>query len=207
MAGMMSDQPDAGTGHFALLLAAGGSTRLGRPKQLLTRNGVPLMRRMAEAALATQPLQLHVVIGAQAAAMREALDGLPVRVLENVNWRSGLASSLQLAACNVPATSGRLLVLACDQPQLGADQLQQLLAAPVAESTVVATDYGADVGIPVVMPLSLLQQANRLQGDSGLKRLWQARSLHRIHLPELAWDVDTPADLQQAIANGWLDAD
>ena len=206
MAELNSEPPSANREHYALLLAAGGSTRLGRPKQLLTRNGVPLLRCMAEAALATQPKQLYVVVGANAAAMHDALAGLSLQMLENTAWNSGLASSLQLAARHIPSSTGRLLVLACDQPQLQSAQLWQLLTAPVTAATVVATDYGAGFGIPVVMPLSLLQQADRLHGDRGLKGLWQTLSVHRVRLPELALDIDTPADHQKAIANGWLDA-
>ena len=207
MAELKTVAPATAAGHIALLLAAGGSTRLGQPKQLLTRNGMPLVRCMAEAALATMPTQLFVIVGAEAAAVRNALTGLPLSVLENTAWASGLASSLQLAARSLPTGAGRLLVLACDQPQLHAMQLQHLLAAPVAATTVVATDYGTGIGIPVLMPIELLQRANHLHGDSGLKTLWQSLPVHSISMPELALDIDTPADRQMAIAKGWLDAD
>ncbi|MFZ5842021.1 MAG: nucleotidyltransferase family protein [Pseudomonadota bacterium] len=206
MAGLKAVSPANAAGHVALLLAAGGSTRLGRPKQLLTRNGVPLVRCMAEAALATMPENLFVVVGAEATRMHEALATLPVTFIVNERWQQGLASSLQAAAPLLSQQALPVLVLGCDQPALTVAHLQKLLAQPRPTDGVRVTDYGAAVGLPALVPAALFQQAGQLRADQGLKALWQQRAPHKVLAPELAFDLDTEADVVNARARGWLDA-
>lgn len=197
------------TGHAVVLLAAGGSRRLGQPKQLLIRAGIPLIRWLAECALTTRPERMLAVVGRDRTAIAEALAGLPLTLVNNADWSSGLASSLQMAAAALADWPGAVLLLACDQPQLQAEHLQRLLQAHrVGPGAVTVTDYGDGhgAGIPVLVPASVLAAATALQGDIGLKRLWQSQSLNRVLAPELAVDLDTPADVARAVAAGWLDA-
>lgn len=206
MAELKTVAPANAAGHVALLLAAGGSTRLGRPKQLLTRNGMPLVRCMAANALATMPEKLFVVVGAEAARMREALATLPVNFIVNECWRKGLASSLQAAAALLSQQALPVLVLGCDQPALTVAHLQKLLSHPRPTDGVTVTDYGDAVGLPALVPAALFQQAGQLPADQGLKALWQQRASQKMLAPELEFDLDTEADVVSARARGWLDA-
>lgn len=206
MAGLKTAPSANADAHVALLLAAGGSTRLGRPKQLLTRNGVPLVRCMAEAALATRPEKLFVVVGAEAASVRIALATLPVHVIVNERWQDGLASSLQTAAPLLSQQALPVLVLGCDQPALTVTHLQKLLARPRPTDGVTVTDYGEALGVPALVPAALFQQAGQLRANQGLKTLWQSRAMQKMFAPELAFDLDTEADVVSARLHGWLDA-
>ena len=194
-------------GHAVLLLAAGGSRRLGQPKQLLRQDGEPLVRRIAKQALTTSPAAFVVVTGAHDDSVRAALADLPLRTVYNADWATGLASSLQCGAQALADQPGPVLILSCDQIRLRGEHLQCLLQAAQAQpESIVVTDYGSGQGIPVLLPISLLQRAKSLHGDVGLKALWQQREPLTMAAPELAFDLDTPADLAQAVVAGWLDA-
>ena len=84
--------------HVAVVLAAGGSRRLGQPKQLLKRDGETLVHRAVRLALETKPQRVLLVVGGHAQAMRDAVADLDVEVVMNTGWEEGLASSVRVAA-------------------------------------------------------------------------------------------------------------
>ena len=193
--------------HVAVLLAAGGSTRLGQPKQLLRRDGETLLRRSARLLDQTRPLQLIVVLGAEHERMRASLAGLACRVVINADWRQGLAGSLDAAAPLVPEDASALVAV-CDQPALALAQLHALLeGARVAASRCAATDTGAALGVPAVVPGAWFGEPLSSAGHGFGRRLRALApgALFRLPAPTLALDIDTPQDLRQAIAAGWLD--
>lgn len=191
-----------------MVLAAGGSTRLGQPKQLLRRDGETLVSRACRLADATAPRRVLVVLGAGAEANDAALDGVGAERLDNHQWRDGLSSSLKRAVVALRPGDQRLLILGCDQPALESPHLLRLLdAARVAPGRCAATAYGEDFGMPAVVPVELLQQAV-LKGDSGLRGAFAQLGAEQVTIvpaPELALDLDTPADLAQARALGLID--
>jgi molybdenum cofactor cytidylyltransferase len=195
--------------HVAIVLAAGGSRRLGRAKQLLTRDGETLVHRVVRLAAATRPLRLLLVTGAYADQVREAIAGLEVETVFNEDWSVGLASSLRVVASALEACDAPCLILGCDQPALGQDHLQRLLegaASSVARCS--ATSHGNAPGIPAVVTATLLKEARDLEGDRGLRtslRHLPAEALHLLEAPELQFDLDTPADVEKAIIGGLLD--
>ncbi|HET6782209.1 MAG TPA: nucleotidyltransferase family protein [Pseudoxanthomonas sp.] len=201
----MNQKPDA---HIALVLAAGGSRRLGVPKQLLKRGGETLVRRAVRLASATQPQRLLLVIGAHGDEMREAVADLRVEILVNDDWREGLASSLRAAVGTLDG-SASALILGCDQPALEQRHLQRLLAGAAASvSGCAATLHGAAPGIPAVVSAAVLREAHELHGDSGLRGSLQrlaSGSLYLLEAAELEFDLDTPADVKKAVADGLLD--
>lgn len=207
MAASMS--PSSNPGHAAVILAAGGSRRLGQAKQLLPVDGRPLLARIIEQVAATAPAQLIVVLGADADRMRDALPDIArssLQVLDNPDWQEGLASSLRLAAQTLAHWTGSTLIVGCDQPQLAVAHLQVLLARQQTEpSRDIATRYADVVGIPALVTAATLVQARDLSGDQGLRGMLRGAAL-AMDAPELAFDIDTPADLATAIARGWIDA-
>ncbi|MCI4568214.1 nucleotidyltransferase family protein [Lysobacter sp. CFH 32150] len=201
----MSEMP-----HAAVVLAAGGSRRLGMPKQLLTRDGETLLHRAVRLAAMTHPQRLVVVLGAERDAFTTAAVGVEGEVLFNLEWEQGLSSSLRCAARALQGFGGRILLLGCDQPALEPAHLSQLLdgAASVAFGCA-ATVHGTHLGQPAVIPNAMLQSAPSLEGDTGfgyrLSGLPES-AIWCLFAPELQLDVDTPADVELAVERGVLDA-
>lgn len=207
------------TAHAAVVLAAGGSRRLGWPKQLLTRQGETLVHRAVRLALETAPSRLIVVTGAHATGVESAIADLPgVECLHNPLWNEGMAGSLRRAALRLldeadahgdvdGARVHRVLILACDQPALESHHLRVLLAGAAGSANAcAATVHGERLGIPAVVTPALLAQSRNLGGDRGLGvRLTASAGTRRLHAPELALDIDTTQDVVQAVRSGWLD--
>jgi molybdenum cofactor cytidylyltransferase len=193
--------------HVAVVLAAGGSTRLGAPKQLLRRDGETLLHRTVRLVAATRPARVIVVLGAHHEQFATELTDLAHTHVVNADWHSGLAGSLRAAASHVPADHTALIV-ACDQPALEERHLRALLTGSHASASGSgATDLGGVMGIPAVVPGAWFQELGG-SGDRGFRdrlRGFPAGVVFRLHAPELARDIDTPADLHEAIASGLLD--
>ncbi len=197
------------TAHAAVVLAAGGSTRLGRPKQLLTRDGETLVHRAARLALESGAARVLVIVGAHADEVCTAVAALPVECIANPAWSSGMAGSLRLAAEALAAHAGATLLLVCDQPALEVAHLHALReAAQRVPSGSAATRFGERLGIPAWVCAPLLQKASTLKdGDRGLRDVLNAASVEiaACDAPALAHDVDTPDDVAAAVVQGWLD--
>lgn len=194
--------------HAAVVLAAGGSTRLGQPKQLLTRDGEALVHRAARLALASGASRVLVIVGAHAKEVRAALGDLPVECLVNTAWQAGMAGSVRLAAEALTRNEGATLLMACDQPALELPHLQALQsAAQHSVAGTAATRFGDRIGIPALVSPAMLRQAWALDGDRGLRDVLNAAGadVAACEAPELAHDIDTPDDIVAAIAKGWLD--
>lgn len=183
--------------HAAIVLAAGASRRLGTPKQLLNVDGETLLHRAARLALATAPAQTLVVLGAEAAAMREAVADLDVRSVVCDDWQRGQSASLQAGVSALEDGIEGVLVLLCDQVGLDAAHANTLLQAwHDAPTRAVASAYADVIGVPAVLPRAWFADVLRLQGDRGARELLRRREAEvvKIAAPALARDVDTPRD-------------
>jgi CTP:molybdopterin cytidylyltransferase MocA len=195
----VSDAPRVG----AVVLAAGASTRLGHPKQLLAHDGVPLVRRAAEAARDAGARPVLVVLGAGAAAIQPALDALPgVQVHVHADWADGLASSLGAGLRALDDATGDdpcdgVLVTLADQPLVDAIALRRLLDAFGAGARVVAARYADALGAPAVFGREHLPALRALAGDHGAGRWLRAHRdlVTAVPMAAAALDVDTPADV------------
>lgn len=183
--------------HGAVLLAAGGSTRLGTAKQLICIDGEPLVRRAARMALASSPLELVVVRGAES-AIDAALADLPLRIVDCANWREGMAAALRTGVSSLNPGCAGALVLLCDQPDLDAAHLERLLAAWRARPlAAVATRYAGVRGVPALLPRAWFEAIAQLAGDVGARRLLRSADADVIEVdaPALERDLDGPGDL------------
>lgn len=194
--------------HAAVVLAAGGSTRLGRPKQLLRRDGETLLHRMVRLAAGTAPSVLAVVLPEASGPIADAVADLDCVHVLNPDAQRGMGSSLLVAAPSMQA-SARVLVVACDQPALEAAHLQALLdSASQSRSGCAATLLLGTLGVPAVVPGAWFADLADGQGDSGFRA--RLRALERgtvgvLHAPALALDIDTPDDLRAAHELGLID--
>jgi molybdenum cofactor cytidylyltransferase len=185
-----------------VLLAAGASRRLGRPKQLVQLGGRSLVRRAAEAALGAGCAPLFAVVGAHAAEVLRELAPLAAVPVRNADWQEGIASSIRAgvaaAGAAVPACDGALLLLV-DQPRVDADLLRRLLARfeEGGGARVVASAYGGGRGVPAVFPRASFPALAALRGDRGAKPLLEAQRAEVLEVlfPGGELDLDEPADL------------
>ena len=178
----------------ALILAAGASSRLGRPKQLLVWGGEPLVRRAAHAALDAGAHEVVVVLGAHADRVRPALTGLDVRFAENAQWQEGIGGSIACGArACVPGTP--ILVMLSDQPAVEAPLLRQLVGEARSGAITVACRYEDTVGVPAFFSAPEdLAALSALSGDLGAKPLLRGAKVRRIETDLPAHDIDVEAD-------------
>jgi molybdenum cofactor cytidylyltransferase len=189
----------AGVG--AVILAAGASTRMGVPKQMLQFGDETMLRRAASVALKAGCRPVVVVTGAEAAASRKALHGLDVREAENAQWESGISSSVRagieaLVTAN-PRTAAVVLML-CDQPFVTREIIAQLVAAHLETGrSIVASGYGGSYGVPALFDKIHFAELTRLEGDAGAKQVIQKHfpEVYLLPFPEGEIDIDTPEDL------------
>jgi molybdenum cofactor cytidylyltransferase len=191
-------------GHDAVILAAGGSLRLGRPKQLLTVAGETLIGRTSRIVASTHPGKTVAILGAHAERMCGQLGG--ALAVFNPDWATGMASSLRVAADALAGRTYPVLVVVVDQLALDEAHLWQLLAAHDGSRDTV-TAYGDTLGVPAVLRASTLRRAMALTGDTGFRALWHDEVPHAVHAEAFADDLDTEADVARAIAAGRLDTD
>jgi molybdenum cofactor cytidylyltransferase len=184
------------------LLAAGGSRRLGQPKQFVRHGVRTLLQRAVAAARGALPAApLIVVVGADGARVRSVLARASrrLRVVTNPRWRAGMATSLQAGVAAVPPTARAVLVLVVDQPRVGAAALARLVRAWRRRPGVpAAARYDGRVGVPAVLPRRHWHRLRALQGDEGARGLLRGSGkLTLVDLPEASFDVDTLADVEK----------
>lgn len=175
----------------AVILAAGASTRLGQPKQLIEIHGETLLERVARAAENAGCWPVVVVLGAQARAVLARCSLGSVAVLVNPWWQEGMASSLRLGVAAVSSWNG-VVLMTCDQPTVTAEHIQALAAS----GEVSASAYAGRRGVPAYFPAASFPSLLQLTGDSGARDL--LRQARTIDLPGGELDIDTPADLIRA---------
>ncbi|MET0256613.1 MAG: NTP transferase domain-containing protein [Luteibacter sp.] len=188
--------------HDAVILAAGGSRRLGRPKQLLTADGETLLARASRLVAGTRPGKTVAVVGAFAERMCGHLNGA-VAVF-NPEWASGMASSLHLAADALAGRHDPVLVVIVDQLALDEAHLRRLLAAHDGSRDTV-TAYADAMGVPAVLRAATLARATTLDGDVGFRALWADETPLVLRADAFAVDLDTEDDVARAVAAGQLD--
>lgn len=180
------------------VLAAGASSRLGRPKQLVLVDGVPLIRLVARAAARSRCARVAIVLGANAANVAPALEGLDVERVDNPEWAEGMAASVRAAA----AWAGRhaldaLLLAVADQPRLSSRHLDALIAASRDGERPAASAYGGQLGVPALFPQRWYARLALVRGDTGARQLLRASGelVVAVEWPAGALDVDRPEDL------------
>lgn len=177
-----------------VLLAAGGSSRMGASKQLLHFDGVSLVRRAAETALGTECDPVVVVVGAEADRVRQELSGLNVWIVENAHWQEGMGSSIRVGMAALAQTEVEAaLITVCDQPLVTTADLSRLVSVSRTHGGALVGPYDEQSGAPALFPRQWFPILQQLRGDQGPRHLLMSNaSLVRwVSLDAAAVDIDT----------------
>ena len=199
------------TGIGAVVLAAGASTRIGIPKQLLQFRGQTFLRRAASVALEAGCRPVVVVTGANAAACRESLRGFDVLEAENQRWESGMSSSVRVGVEALVTPNPRIaavVLMLCDQPFVTRDVIVGLVKAHYETGcSIVALRFGGSYGVPALFGKAHFAELATLEGAAGAKQVIQ-KHLEKVQLlpfPEGEIDVDTPDDFARLQSTHYSD--
>ena len=179
----------------AVVLAAGASTRLGGPKQLVMLGGETLLERAVRVAHEAGCVPVVVVLGAAAELVAARCDLGSAVVVVNEAWEEGMASSIQTGLRAVRVGIGGadgVVLMTCDQPALTAEHLLALMAA----GQVTASAYAERRGVPAYFPGAAFPALAALRGDAGARELLRGAATVELIGGEL--DVDTATDLAEA---------
>lgn len=190
----------------AVILAAGPSSRLGRPKQNLEYRGNTLLqlaitnaRNVAEKVL--------VILGANENLIATTLDVTGAEQISNPGWQEGMASSIRVAVEHLekeyPETD-HVLFMVCDQPFITSDFLEELKGTAFnTEKGITATKYGDTVGVPVIFSSAYFSALRKLTGDEGAKHILKSNQHDLVQVPfkQALTDIDTEADYQHLLGS------
>lgn len=184
---------------YAVILAAGKSARMGQPKQLLEwQNRTLLEHALTNASLIFKD-RLLVVLGAEAELIQSAINLASAKVIVNLEWQTGMASSIRAAISALPSSANAVMLMLCDQPLITDAQLQSLVSAwQASPEQIIASEYQQSLGVPALFSARYFDELLLLEGDKGAKSvlLKHQTELIKIALPEAAIDIDTLADFQ-----------
>jgi molybdenum cofactor cytidylyltransferase len=182
-----------------IILAAGESSRMGKPKQLLPFCGHSLIQHMVQIGLTSRCFPVVVVLGANAALIKLDIVDLPVFVAENTHWAEGMGSSIKegmdmLLSVN-PNVEGVIIML-CDQPYVKATLLNRFIEEyQLTQKALIASYYADTLGVPALFDKSLFPMIQKLKGKQGARKIIASVSdVHAIPFPEGEIDIDTPED-------------
>lgn len=190
----------------AVVLAAGASTRFGKPKQLLDWGGVPLLAHVADVTLDASLDPVIVVLGCQAEASRAALGARPVHAAMNWRWEGGMSTSVQVGLATLPPTTDAAIFLQCDQPLITPDLLRTLAACfEETGASIVHPTHAGRRSTPVLFARRLFPELAAVTGDKGGRSLITRHEKNvatvEVTNPEMLSDIDTPADYEQLRAS------
>lgn len=180
----------------AVILAAGGSVRLGQAKQVLDFHGQPLVRRIARAALDAGCAPVAIVLGRDREAITAALQNLNVQVVPNDRWKEGLGSSIR-AGVQALLECEMVVIATCDQPHVDAELIRRLITAQAeTRQPIVASAYSGTYGVPALFLRRYFNDLLSLPNEHGAKAIMARHpaEVASIDFPQGAIDIDTPAD-------------
>ncbi|MGI4751317.1 MAG: nucleotidyltransferase family protein [Janthinobacterium lividum] len=195
--------PKTGKNTAVVILAAGSSSRLGKPKQLLYYQLETLIKRVVKTAIEISDNKVFVVTGFLHHELISELKGLPVHFVQNSNWAEGMGSSIRtgisaiLESENANQTDAALFLLS-DQPLINSSYLKILLSEFYLHknSMIAITGYSGTQGVPAVFDKSFFLNLQQLSGKGGAKEIFKNYQNQLITVPfeDAKIDIDTEED-------------
>jgi len=187
-----------------IILAAGNSSRLGQPKQLLDYQGKTLLRHTVEQALAVSSRVIVITGSENSGIEKETGSALTV---QNENWQEGMASSIHKGLNEMMVTypeTENILITVCDQPHIDASVLSELIKKSYSSGKgIMASHYSGTLGTPVLFSRSYFNDLLQLSGQEGAKKLLvkYRDDVGQVIFEKGSVDIDTPEDYQKLINN------
>ena len=187
----------------AVVLAAGSSSRMGAPKQLLRIGSNTLLRRSVEQAMPSAARATYVVVGASAEHMRDELRELPVELVENTRFAEGIGTSISAAIHAIeraPSPFDAVVLLTCDQPHVSAASIDALIAEHARSAApLVASAYAGTLGVPALFARGYFAALRELPPNEGAKEILirNRNAVVTVQFELAAVDLDTPTDYER----------
>jgi molybdenum cofactor cytidylyltransferase len=188
-----------------LIIAAGQSKRLGKPKQLLAFEGKSLINRLIEITKLAGTYPTTLVLGANADKITTQLQDKHLTVVMNEQWEEGMASSIRAGVKSIIQASPNMdgiMILVCDQPFINVENINGLIALQLATGKPIAACYYANVlGTPALFHKSIFPDLLELKGDIGAKKIIKNKEeeVAKLHFEKGVLDIDTEADYKQLL--------
>lgn len=182
-----------------IILAAGSSSRMGRPKQLLPFRGKTVIERIVDCALKSSLSKVVVVLGHLADELRPLLAGREVMVVLNPDYKRGQSSSIQTGLQAVREEVDAVLFLLGDQPLITPETIDRILSAYASSSgPIVMPLFDGRRGNPVLFDRQTFERIESLSGDTGARILFQEYAGQIVEVPfhdsSVHFDIDTEQD-------------
>ncbi len=185
-----------------IILAAGESKRLGKPKQLLQFEEISLLERITKTALETD-FQTVIVLGANAEIIKKSIEYLPVEIVFNEIWKTGMSSSIVKGlkkSLELNADLSGVILLLCDQPFVNKKTILRLVEVQIkTKKQIVASRYSETIGVPTLFMRGIFDELLELENDTGAKPIIKKHfdNLAFSDAPEAGFDVDTVEDFEK----------
>jgi molybdenum cofactor cytidylyltransferase len=196
-----------------LILAAGASTRMGTPKQLLSYRGHSFLRRITDVALASGCQPVIVVLGANAERIEPEVRHLPIQIVENLQWSDGMGTSIRRGVESLLAfspTVEAVVIALTDQPLICPQAIEQLINSyRSTNKPIVASQYAGTLGVPALFNRTFFSELMALETAAGAKQVMQKhrQDVFSVPMPHGAIDIDTPKDYEQLLLRQQMSSD
>jgi molybdenum cofactor cytidylyltransferase len=185
-----------------VILAAGASVRLGKPKQLLRYNGRTLLGHAVKEALNSNADAVVVMLGNNASLFKKEMDAKKVHIAVNKGWEEGMASSVRLGLdtlLEVKPYVDAVIFMVCDQPHISSSVLNELISTQQKTTKQIVTcNYGESIGPPALFHKKYFPELMELSGDAGARKIIQQHmnDVATVLFPEGKIDIDTKEDYE-----------
>lgn len=194
-----------------IILAAGASVRMGKPKQLLEYNGKTLLLHTIQEAVDSVCFPIVTVLGSTADILKVEIKNSDVKMAENIEWKNGMSSSIKVGLQKLLDSDDQIngvLIMVCDQPLVSVEIINQIVEThQKSDSLIVASRYRDTLGVPALFSRRLFSELLNMENVGGAKNLIEKfkDQTSAVNFPDGEFDIDTPEDYRKLseIKNGF----
>lgn len=191
-----------------IILAAGASSRLGRPKQMLDYQGDTLLQFTIKVALQSKARRVYTVLGAFSDVINPTIKDLPIQIIQNNSWQEGMSSSIRnginaiLSSNSIPQA---VIIMLCDQPFITPKLIDELIDTYQSnDALIINCKYESSFGPPILFDQQLFSEMAELKGADGAKPLVRKYfdKVRHVDFPDGEKDIDTEMDSIEYLKGG-----